>query len=54
LAVLWGVTVKTLRNKPLVDLPRFTTMGRQRLFYADSVDQTMRASVKPVRRRARA
>jgi hypothetical protein len=51
LATLWGVSVKTLRNKPLVDLPEFVNMGRARLFYVESVGRVMRNSVKPARGR---
>jgi hypothetical protein len=54
LALMWGVAVKTLRNKPLVDLPEHVTMGRQRFFYVKSVEQMMRANVKrPYRLRGR-
>jgi hypothetical protein len=53
LALLWGVRVKTLKNKPLADLPRHVVMGRQRFFYVDSVRQMMHAHAKtpPFQRR---
>jgi hypothetical protein len=51
LATLLGVSVKTLRNRALVDLPEFTTAGRERLFYKQSVTLFLRNKVKPVRRR---
>jgi hypothetical protein len=53
LALLWGVTVKTLKNKPLADLPRHAVMGRQRFLYVDSVRQVMLAHAQAPRRRRR-
>jgi hypothetical protein len=46
LALLWGVEPKTLRNKPYSELPEFVTVGRQRLYYAESVAMLMRAKVR--------
>jgi hypothetical protein len=50
LSLLWGVSIKTLRNKPFSDLPKFTTVGRRRLFYVSSVHLLMQ-NTKPPRRR---
>jgi hypothetical protein len=36
-AAMIGVTVKTLKNRPLAQLPEFTKVGRRRLYKADSV-----------------
>lgn len=54
LACLLGKNVRTLRNTPVADLPAFTTAGRRRLFYKDSVRQFLedrKVSATPVRRR---
>ena len=54
--------MKTLKNKPLADLPKHVVVGRQRFFYVDSVRQVMqdhtrapfrRRSIQPERRQAR-
>jgi hypothetical protein len=50
LALLWGISIKTLKNKPFADLPEFTMLGRQRMFYVRSVEQYMRNHIQPRRR----
>lgn len=37
LAAMLGVSVKTLKNRPISELPTFAKVGRRRLFKADSV-----------------
>lgn len=36
-ATMLGISVKTLKNRPLDQLPEFSKMGHRRLFKADSV-----------------
>lgn len=36
-AAMLGVEVKTLKNRPIDQLPEFTKVGTRRLFKADSV-----------------
>jgi hypothetical protein len=42
LAVLLGITVKTLKNRASADLPAFKKVGRRRLFDGESVREYLR------------
>jgi hypothetical protein len=51
-ALLMNVTVKTLRNKPLADLPEHVVHGRERFFRKKSVALHMHTNrAKPKRRK---
>lgn len=45
-AALLGVSVKTLKNRPLTDLPAFVKAGRRRLFKEQSVRDYLDARTK--------
>lgn len=45
-AALLGVSVKTLKNRPLTDLPAFVKAGRRRLFKEQSVREYLDARTK--------
>jgi hypothetical protein len=52
LAVLFGVTVKTLQNRPLAKLPSFSKVGNERLFSREAVKEYLaRNNVSGSRRR---
>jgi hypothetical protein len=45
LAVLLGVDIKTLKNRPRSELPVFSRTGRQRLFHKDAVQAYLAKTV---------
>ena len=52
LAVLFGVSVKTLQNRPLAKLPSFSKVGNERLFSREAVQEYLaRNTVSGSRRR---
>jgi hypothetical protein len=53
LALMLGISIKTLKNKPITDLPEHTLIGRKRFYYVKSIEMKLRANVqrRPFRRR---